>query len=322
MVSWLLVESLLVATLTIAAQSEQSCYTVQPGDNLSKIARNHVTSVAAIMQGNELTSTIIQPGQQLCFAGATSSLTSSIATGTAPPAPDTPTQELTITSAPVQVIPGTSEVTYQSGELELQGYLCIPPGVGPFPAVVYNHGGREGQIGGPPRETCEALAQDGYVGFSPIRRATESMAGHIDDVLAGVDYVTRLEYVDRNRLGIMGFSRGGLLTFMAATRRSSFSAVVIMAPAPGRGPNNLQQSLSDAANVTAPVLILVSENDTAPNDLVQLSHMVKDALEAAGKQATLIMYPPYGNDGHLMFFEIGDYWIDIQQFLAENLAKE
>ncbi len=63
----LLVAAMLVAAFTLPARSEQSCYIVRPGDNLSRIARKHGTSVAAIIQVNGLTSTIIHPGQQLCF---------------------------------------------------------------------------------------------------------------------------------------------------------------------------------------------------------------------------------------------------------------
>ena len=176
-------------------------------------------------------------------------------------------------------------------------------------------------IGGAPRETCEALARDGLVGFSPIRRPTRELDGHLDDVMAAVEYVLRLDFVDRHRLGIMGFSRGGLLTFQAAARRPDFRAVVLMAPAPG-GEDDLQQSLSEATKVSAPVLILVAENDVVQANHVQLSRMVRDALGSAGKQVELILFPPFDNDGHLMFFEIGEYWSDVHQFFAEYLAQE
>lgn len=49
-------------------------------------------------------------------------------------------------------------------------------------AVIYNHGGLGNKIGGSPQETCEALAKEGLVGFSPIGRQTRSLEGHLDDV--------------------------------------------------------------------------------------------------------------------------------------------
>ena len=172
-------------------------------------------------------------------------------------------------------------------------------------------------MGGAPEETCAALARDGYVGLSPLRRQTVSLEGHLDDVLAAVDFLLDLEYVDKDRVGIMGFSRGGMLTFAAATVRSEFGAIIIMAPAPPKGP--LENSLSAAANVSAPVLFLVAENDTMQADHIETSRTYMQALVAAGKDAALILYPPYKNDGHWMFFEIGDYWSDVQRYFDEHL---
>ncbi|MFQ6114225.1 MAG: hypothetical protein ACE5NG_09060 [bacterium] len=51
------------------------------------------------------------------------------------------------------------EVIYYRGEFELKGYLCKPEGTGPFPAVIYNHGGLGNRIGGAPIETCQALPE-------------------------------------------------------------------------------------------------------------------------------------------------------------------
>ncbi|MFQ6088574.1 MAG: dienelactone hydrolase family protein, partial [Candidatus Methanofastidiosia archaeon] len=102
----------------------------------------------------------------------------------------------------------SNEVTYQSGELTLKGFLCKPEGPGPFPVVIYNHGGKGGVIGGAPKETCEALARAGFVGFSPIRREELSLRRNLDDVFAGIKYVKKLDFVDSDLIGIMGFSRG------------------------------------------------------------------------------------------------------------------
>jgi dienelactone hydrolase len=182
--------------------------------------------------------------------------------------------------------------------------------------VIYNHGGMGDQIGGAPAETCEALAEAGFVGFSPMRRPTISLEGHLDDVLAGVDYVKGLGYVVPDRIAIMGFSRGGLLTYMAATKRSEdFRAIVIMASAV----EILNGLLSEAGKISAPVLLLIAENDTARQDHVQAMQELDQALVSAGKQSELIIYPPYGQDGHRMFFEVGEYWKDVSRFLQENL---
>lgn len=210
-----------------------------------------------------------------------------------------------------------SEVVFPSGELRLKGHLCKPDGAGPFPAVVYHHGGFGEVIGGAPEETCRALAKVGFVGFSPIRRKEISLDGNLQDALAAMDHVKELSFVDQNRLGILGFSRGGLLALIAATRRSDLKAVVLMAPAPGRG--HLGRVLSEVGKVSTPVIIMVSENDTVQADHVGLAYQVKGALESAGKPVQFILYPTYQRDGHRMFFEVGAYWKDVESFLQEHL---
>ena len=152
------------------------------------------------------------------------------------------------------------KVVYTTKPKTLKGYLCRPSGAGPFPAVLYNHGGLGNIIGGAPKETCEALAEAGFVGFAPIRRQTRSMGGHPYDVQAGLNYLLGIDYVDRNRVAMMGFSRGGALTFMAAARAAPIKAAVIMAsvsPPPKSG-----FTLGDAVNIRVPVLLLVAKNDT------------------------------------------------------------
>jgi dienelactone hydrolase len=213
-------------------------------------------------------------------------------------------------------------VTYRSGNPTLTGYLCKPEGPGPFAAVIYNHGGLGHIIGGAPRETCQALAAAGYVGFSPIRRQTRPLHGHLDDVTAALSHVRGLDMVDPNRLAMIGFSRGGLLTLGAASRGANLRAVVIMASALGRG--HLEAELARAGDMTAPVLILVAENDigsrrTMGQNLVEASRRIDRELKAAGRTSKLIVYPSYGDDGHAMFFEVGAYWADVEKFLNDHL---
>lgn len=214
------------------------------------------------------------------------------------------------------------EVVYATAPETLNGYLCRPTGAGPFPAVVYNHGGVGNIIGGAPRETCEALAAAGFVGFAPIRRRTRSMAGHAEDVQAGLDYLLGLDYVDRNRVAMAGFSRGGALTFMAAARGARIKAVVIMASA--IPPSRSGFALSDAVKIRMPVLLLVAENDTGSRktkgrNTVEGMRRLSAALAEAGNAPNLIVYPSYGGDGHEMFFEIGAYWTDVVDFLRKHL---
>lgn len=214
------------------------------------------------------------------------------------------------------------EVDFATIPEPLKGYLCRPSGAGPFPAVVYNHGGIGDIVGGAPKETCEALAAAGFVGFAPIRRQTRALAGHSADVQAALDYLLGLDYVDRDRVGMAGFSRGGALTTMASAGNAPIKAAVIMAgavPPPRSG-----FRFGDLARIRIPVLLLVAENDTGSpktmgRDIVEEMRRIAAALTQAGNAPRLIVYPPYGDDGHEMFFEIGNYWKDVVAFLRKHL---
>jgi carboxymethylenebutenolidase len=213
------------------------------------------------------------------------------------------------------------KVVYTTTPYTLKGYLSRPSGPGPFPAVVYNHGG-VGNIRGAPKETCEALAAAGFVGFAPIRRQTESMEGHLDDVQAGLDYLLGLDYVDCNRVAMIGFPRGGALTFMAAAQGAPIKAAVIMASA--SPPPKSGFTLADAPNIRVPVLLLVAKNDTGSQKTMgqntfETMQRMSAALTEAGNTPKLIVYPSYGGDGHEMFFEIGTYWKDVVEFLKLHL---
>lgn len=214
------------------------------------------------------------------------------------------------------------KVVYTTKPKTLKGYLCSPSGAGPFPAVLYNHGGLGNIIGGAPKETCEALATAGFVGFAPIRRQTRSLGGHPHDVKAGLNYLLALDYVDRNRVAMMGFSRGGALTFMVAARAAPIKAAVIMASA--NPPPKSGFTLEDAVNIRVPVLLLVAKNDTGSRksmgqNTVKTVRRMSAALTEAGNTPKMIVYPPYGSDGHEMFFEIGAYWTDVVEFLKKHL---
>ena len=211
------------------------------------------------------------------------------------------------------------DVVYSRSEFTLSGMLCAPKGPGPWPAVIFNHGGLGRIVGGTPKETCSALARAGYVGFSPIRRPTRSLFGHLDDVQAALNFIKSQEFVDENRIAMMGFSRGGMLTYQAATSRNDLKAVIIMAIAVNRFVD-----LSAATSISAPVLLLVAKNDTGSRrthgqNTLEGMRDLNRALNLAKKKTQFIEYPAYGNDGHLLFFSINHYWKDILSFPEANI---
>jgi len=211
-------------------------------------------------------------------------------------------------------------ITLDSGTYKLKGTLCLPKGVGPFAAVVYHHGGMGDRVGGAPKATCNALAKAGFVGLALIRRPTRSLQGHLNDAEAAVNYIKKRPKVDPDRVGVIGFSRGGLLAWQQAVQRIDLSAVVIMAVAVNR-----QLDFDDAQRMNAPFLVLVAKNDTGSRltkgkNTVNFSRRLVAALEQADRDVKFLIYPPFRNDGHTLFFEVRpEYWPDVVRFLKRNI---
>src|SRR5262245_289617 len=137
---------------------------------------------------------------------------------------------------------------YPSGNLRIQAYLYKPDGEGPFPAVIYNHGSRDGRerTPSPFPHIGAMLTRAGYVVLVPERRGygksdgdtwreevgrdqsrlIPRLEGETDDVMAGLDYLRKVPHVDAKRIAVMGWSFGGVVTMFAAARGTVFLAAI------------------------------------------------------------------------------------------------
>ncbi len=119
----------------------------------------------------------------------------------------------------------------KAGDTELKLDLARPPGAGPFPAIVFIHGGgwsggsREGY-----RSQIEDAARRGYVAvtisyrlmqFDQAKKETTTAApifpAQIHDAKAAVRWVranANKYHVDTNRIGVTGGSAGGHLSLL------------------------------------------------------------------------------------------------------------
>jgi len=115
--------------------------------------------------------------------------------------------------------------------LELETTVYKPPGSGPFPLVVINHGKAPGAPGLQPRYTpgwaARYFVERGYVVFVPMRTGfSKSTGGYVgggcnvesngliqaEDVAVTVAYAHTLSYVERTQTLIVGQSHGGWTT--------------------------------------------------------------------------------------------------------------
>jgi dipeptidyl aminopeptidase/acylaminoacyl peptidase len=135
-------------------------------------------------------------------------------------------------------------VTWQSKDgKEIAGLLFTPPGAKPgakLPAVVWVHGGPEGQDDFRADVWAQYLAQSGYVVLEPNYRGSsgygeafrnlnveDSNGGEVDDVAAGAQYLVSRGLADPARLAIGGGSHGGTMTaYMVVHYPDLFAAAI------------------------------------------------------------------------------------------------
>lgn len=249
-------------------------------------------------------------------------------TASSEPSADTKVAEVnSIEPPPVDSIPADGVSAAASVDtLADNSYVCRPAGISPFPAVLYNHGGLAMVVGGNLLETCTALASAGYLARSEQRPLSDSpsIVGHLDEVINALTELRSHPDADTSRIGIMGYSRGGLLALHTALQRpADLHAIILMAPAPGGGPTTMDNALEDVSPIAAPVRLLVSENDGPPAqkaDHVDICQQIKTKLQDAQKEVELTIYPPFRDDGHELFFEVESiYWPDVLSFFSQHL---
>jgi dipeptidyl aminopeptidase/acylaminoacyl peptidase len=147
------------------------------------------------------------------------------------------------------------DVSYRSDGLTVSGVLIRPKGKGPFPGIVLNHGYIEPAIyvtgQGLAREQ-DALARAGYVvlhtdyrghaASDPVPPADrETRLGYTRDAVNAVAALTRLPYVDQDRLAMLGRSMGGGVTMnVLATQPGLVDAAVVYASVSSRFLDNLE----------------------------------------------------------------------------------
>jgi carboxymethylenebutenolidase len=244
-------------------------------------------------------------------------------------------------------------ISFPSGGLTLQGILYKPRGVGPFPAVLFNHGSGPGLTSD---ELFQALGprfvSRGWVFFAPWRRGQglSEAAGlyimddinttwrkdgpsaaaavlvrrhetdQLDDQLAGLAWLRTATFVAPGRIAVAGNSFGGIQTVLGV-ERADYCAGIDMAGAAISWKLNpqLQAVMTRAVrNARAPIFFFQAEND---HDLTP-THALSAAMKAAGKPHQATIYPPSGQapgEGHgLPLRGIAVWFDDAMRFLEKH----
>jgi len=225
-------------------------------------------------------------------------------------------------ATPQPATAGRFEVRLPGSGITLGGILYRPeiPSGARRPAIVVLHGWQPSGTNGALVVEARArrFSEQGYValalamrGWAPSDGADDCGLRQPDDVARAVSWLASQPGVDPARVAINGFSQGGQVSLLAASRNAPIRAVVAYFPVtdvarwktttthpeiPGYiqavcepGGTTPRSPLLQAATITAPVLLVHGDLDMqVPTEQSQLMH---DTLAALGRPTSLLLVP-------------------------------
>ena len=229
-------------------------------------------------------------------------------------------------------------------ETELETTLFRPPGAGPFPVVIINHGKSPGDSRFQGRARMEVAAREfvarGYLVAIPMRQGFSKSTGNYigggcnvesngraqaSDVTATLDYLKTLPDADASRALVMGQSHGGFTTLAFGTLNApnvagliNFAGGLRQESCPG-----WEGGLSRAVGSYGKETQLKSLWFYGDNDSFFQTWLYKDMHQKytdAGGKARLMAFGNFGSDAHFLFGSRAGtpIWLpEVEKFMAE-----
>lgn len=232
----------------------------------------------------------------------------------------------------------TKDITLKSGDEEIKGFLAMPEGDGPFPAVVViqEWWGLNDWI----KENAKRLAAKGYVALAPdlyrgkvtadMKVASQLLKGlppdrALRDLQASVGYLAHMKNVRKDRIGSIGWCMGGGYSLQLALNNHTLKACVICYGRVVTEPEKLKP-------LAARVLGIFGEEDKGiPAKSVR---EFEAALKKEGRKVERIhifaeaghgfMRPANGASKNPAYRETqaNQAWTEIEEFFAKTLARK
>lgn len=224
-------------------------------------------------------------------------------------------------------------VKYISGDETVSGYISIPEGKEPFPAVILIHEwwGLNDWV----KSNSDEFAGNGYVSLavdlyrgvstsSPdeARMLSDSLPREraVRDLISAFNYLRNLKEVSKNSIGSIGWCMGGGYSLKAAINIPELAVCVINY---GR-PVNENELLK---NIKCPVLGIFGERDK--NIIPSEVKIFENSLNKTGIQNKIIIYPDAGhafmNPANINLYNRSaaeKAWVETYSFLDYYLMRK
>lgn len=220
-------------------------------------------------------------------------------------------------------------ITYSSDGNELEGLIITPDDNGPHPLVIFIHG--HNSVGAWENLYTGYLLQKagfavfipsmlGY-GFGPKSKPDFCGPKTVKGILDGMTEVKKLNFINKDKIGVWGISRGAIVASLIATKNPELVKVVVLQSGAydikkdyewNKKPEGIKEnmlaetdgtdtawtersSLHLANSIESPVLILHGEDDTTID--VDQARMLDKALKDLNKEHQTVIIP---NAGHFI----------------------
>jgi dienelactone hydrolase len=242
-------------------------------------------------------------------------------------------------------------------EIHLTATTFHPPSNGPFPLIILSHGTNSDPIIRQKIGRYRLIPQitefvkRGFAVIVPIRRGHGNTGGvwvenfgqscnipfyyeagmeGAKDILATINFASRLSYVRSDRILLVGQSAGGFGS-LATASLNPYGIIGVVNFAGGHGgnpntrpgspcaPERLVEAVGKyAKTIKVPVLWHYSENDFFFGPKIVREMFA--AFQEAGGKGRLVMQPPFGKDGHTLFPSrsgLPIWTVEFDKFLVE-----
>lgn len=226
---------------------------------------------------------------------------------------------------------GGESVHFQAGGETVTGYLAVPQGRGPFPALIVIH--EWWGLNDWARQQADKCAEQGYVALAVDlyrgKVATDRDLAHelsrglpqdraLTDLAAGVNYLKGRPDVNKKEIGSIGWCMGGGYSLDLSLKVPLQATVVIY--------GKTATTPEAVRTLGGPVLgIFGAEDRGIPPETVK---SFEKALTQAGKKNKIILYPGVGhafmNENNETGYDAGasaKAWTEIWAFLARHLKS-